>query len=172
MKLFAIFVGGDLPGAHIELHDMRFVAAPSVEETHDELRRQWWGTPKSLHVDCWAELVHADGHHITLRAEPVEDDKRLYYVNLGGYDRAQFTEQHKNVFVVARSMRDAKLRALATVAGWDMPHKDDIYEAEQIIDLERQLDRQKLFIHLTPSDRDIPLAFTCCYLPIGRKDPD
>jgi hypothetical protein len=39
VKLFAIYVGGELEGANIELHDMRFVVAPSIGETYDELRR-------------------------------------------------------------------------------------------------------------------------------------
>lgn len=48
MKLFAIYIGGELEDANIELHDMRFVLAPSITETYAEFRRQWWGVPKSL----------------------------------------------------------------------------------------------------------------------------
>ena len=48
MKLFAIYIGGEFEGANIELHDMRFVVAPSIAETYDELKRQWWGIPKRL----------------------------------------------------------------------------------------------------------------------------
>jgi Domain of Unknown Function (DUF1543) len=40
MKLFAIYVGGELEGANIELHDMRFIVAPSIADTYEELRRQ------------------------------------------------------------------------------------------------------------------------------------
>jgi hypothetical protein len=41
MKLFAIYVGGEAVGANIEVHDMRFVAATSLEDTYEELKRQW-----------------------------------------------------------------------------------------------------------------------------------
>ena len=89
-KLFAIYIGGETPGANIEVHDMRFVAAPSILDTYDELLRQWWGKPGSLHVDCWANIDHADGYDVTLRPEPYRGEEKLYYVNLGGYDRAEF----------------------------------------------------------------------------------
>ena len=56
MKLFAIYIGGAMKGANIEVHDIRFIAAPSILDTHDDLRRQWWGKPGSLHIDCWAEI--------------------------------------------------------------------------------------------------------------------
>lgn len=68
MKLFAIYIGGEMAGANIEVHDARFVLAASMEETYAELRRQWWGIPRSLHIDCWAEISHADGYDISLRA--------------------------------------------------------------------------------------------------------
>ncbi|HEX7665912.1 MAG TPA: DUF1543 domain-containing protein, partial [Polyangiaceae bacterium] len=118
MKLFAIYVGGEHPRANIELHDMRFVVARTVTETYDELRRQWWGTPDSLHIDAWAAIDHADGYDVELSPEPFTGPERLYYVNLGGYDEAEFTEKHRNVFVVARTILEAKTRALREHRGW------------------------------------------------------
>ncbi|NYF32587.1 DUF1543 domain-containing protein [Sphingopyxis sp. JAI108] len=56
MKLCTNYIGGEMAGANIELHDMRFVAAPTIADTYDALRRQWWGTPGILHIDCWAEI--------------------------------------------------------------------------------------------------------------------
>ena len=169
MKLFAIYVGGELAGANIELHDMRFVAAPSMADTHAELRRQWWGTPDSLHLDCWAELNHADGYDVILRREPYPGPERLYYVNLGGYDRARFTELHRNMFVVADTVAAAKRRALASATGWDMPHRDNLYEAEQAFALDQAAGDARLHIHLKPTGIVRPLAFTCAYQPIAAN---
>jgi len=165
MKLFAIYVGGEAVGANIELHDMRFVVAPSILETYDELRRQWWGIPKSLHIDCWAEIDHADGYDVSLRLEPFAGPERLYYVNLGGY-AGEFSEQHKNVFVVADTIVKAKARALKAAKGWREPHRDEMYEAEQAFSLSDTGRDQQLFIHLTPSSLMRDLAFTCDYVPI------
>ncbi len=166
MKLFAIYIGGEVAGANIEVHDMRFVAAPSIEDTHPALKRQWWGIPKSLHVDCWAEIDHADGYDVSLRREPFHGAERLYYVNLGGYDKARFMEMHQNVFVVAKTVPDAKARAIKLAKPWDAPHRDEMYEAEQAFSLETAAGAQRLHIHLAPALQARPLAFTCDYKPL------
>ncbi|MDO9369467.1 MAG: DUF1543 domain-containing protein [Sphingopyxis sp.] len=169
MKLFAIYIGGELEGANIELHDMRFVVAPSITDTYEELRRQWWGIPKSLHIDCWAEIDHADGYDVSLRAEPFAGPERLYYVNLGGYVADEFLEKHKNVFVVADSLAKAKARALQSVADWREPHRDEMYEAEQAFAIGEACVQQHLHIHLTPGPVSKNLAFTCDYTPIRAR---
>lgn len=169
MKLFAIYIGGEHERANIELHDMRFVVAPSITDTYDELRRQWWGTPKSLHIDCWAELDQIDGYDVILRPEPFDGPERLYYVNLGGYAEDEFLEKHKNVFVVADSLPKAKARALKSAAVWREPHRDDLYEAEQAIALSGSVRGQNLHVHLVPSANRKVLQFTCDYLPIRAR---
>ncbi|CAN5149890.1 DUF1543 domain-containing protein [soil metagenome] len=169
MKLFAIYIGGEHPRANIEVHDMRFVVAPSITETYDELRRQWWGRPGSLHIDCWAEISHADGYDVTLRPEPFYGSEKLYYVNLGGYDQSDFSEKHRNVFVVADTVVRAKTRAIKRVQGWDQPHRDDIYEAEQAFALTEAASARRLHIHLAPSLQQGDPPFTCEYTPVRAK---
>ncbi len=69
MKLFVFYIGGSTDTSLIELHDVRICAAETMEATYDDIRRTWWGTPESLHLDCWGELTAADGHRISLSAE-------------------------------------------------------------------------------------------------------
>lgn len=166
MKLFAIYVGGELEGANIELHDMRFVVAPSITDTYDELRRQWWGKPKSLHIDCWAELSHIDGYDVSLLAEPYVGPERLFYVNLGGYDSREFLEVHRNAFVVADTVAQAKYRAIKTVKHLREPHRDDLYEAEQAFALTDVAREAHLYVHLEKTSQTREIAFTCDYTPI------
>ena len=166
MKLFAIYIGGELEGANIELHDMRFVAASSIGETHAELRRQWWGTPRSLHIDCWAELDEVDGYKITLRQEPYPANEKLFYINLGGYDPTEFLEKHKNVFIVAPDMSTAKKRALAVVKNWKLPHRDEMYEADQMFALSA-VSTPTWHLHFERIERAHSFVFSCSYLPIG-----
>lgn len=166
MKLFAIYIGGEHPGANIEVHDMRFVVAASIGDTYDELLRQWWGKPRTLHVDCWAELTQVDGYDITLRTEPFAGAERLYYVNVGGYDASAFLEVHYNSFVVAETVAQAKYRALKTVKHWREPHRDDLYEAEQAFALTDAGLARQLYVHLEPGAERRPLEFTCDYTPI------
>jgi hypothetical protein len=168
MKLFAIYIGGECEGANIEVHDMRFVVASSIAETYEELRRQWWGIPKSLHIDCWAEISSADSYEVTLRPEPFAGSEKLYYVNLGGYDAAEFLEKHKNVFVVAQTVPEAKARAIKAAKGWDAPHRDEMYEAEQAFSLNESGLEQRLHVHLLRSAETKDLQFTCDFKPINK----
>lgn len=170
MKLFAIYIGGELKGANIELHDMRFALGESIEDTYEELRRQWWGIPHSLHIDCWSDLIRADGYKITLeKTPPAISDKKLYYVNLGGYDHNVFSEMHNNMFVVAESESKAKVHALKTVRHWHTFHKDDMYEAEQSFCLNDAANNQLLYIHLEKIADESQPPFICQYKNIGKK---
>jgi len=168
MKLFAIYVGGEAAGANIEVHDRRFVVAPSIGETYAALRQQWWGIAGSLHIDCWAEISHVDGYAVHLRPEPFEGPERLYYVNLGGYAEGEFSEQHRNVFVVADTLAKAKARAIKAAKDWREPHRDDMYEAEQAFSLSEAGRDQALFLHLTRVEEARSLTFTCDYMPIRK----
>jgi hypothetical protein len=164
LKLYAVTIGGDIPGAHIEVHDVRFVVAPAITETYAELRRQWWGTPRSLHIDSWVELTCADGHDIALRPEPFAGPEKLWFVNLGGYEAGVFGESHRNVFVVAGNERQARARALRRVADWLDPHRDALFEAEKAF----ALAARPLHIHLTPAATAREPEAVSQYLPIGR----
>lgn len=166
MKLFAIYIGGEHPAANIEVHDIRFIAAETIEATHAALLSQWWGKPGSLHIDCWSEITRADGYEVSLRPEPFTGPERLFYVNLGGYDGRNFAEQHRNVFVVANDVKAAKGRAMALAAEWKDAHRDDMYEAEQAFALEDVARGERLHIHLKTSPMTGDPAFTCKYTPL------
>ncbi|HUX80402.1 MAG TPA: DUF1543 domain-containing protein [Alphaproteobacteria bacterium] len=167
MNLFVIYIGGSHKQSLIELHDVRFVIADSIEETYEDLRRSWWGTPESLHLDCWGVLKSADGYNICLKYEPSKNENKLYFLNLGGYDSKQFTELHKNVFVVAPNKREAKVKALKEIQDWKAYHKDTLFEVENIFCLNDFLAKKGLYIHLQPTDTPSPFEFTCKYIKIG-----
>jgi Domain of Unknown Function (DUF1543) len=98
MKLFVFHVGGDCGNSNVELHDVRFSVGETAEDCFDDLRRQWWGEPKSLHLDAWGAVEQADGYDVELSAEPSKSAQaKLFFVNLGGYDPAEFTELQRNV---------------------------------------------------------------------------
>lgn len=169
MYLFVIYIGGSHSQSLIELHDMRFVIANNIEETYDTLRQSWWGTPTSLHLDAWGILNYADGHSIIVSPHPPKTViNKLYFVNLGGYDKRQFTELHKNIFVVATDEHLAKQKALRQVSEWESPHRDYLHEVDTVLDLSSILTRQNCYLHLIEAKDKSPFEFTCCYTPIGK----
>ncbi len=168
MKLFMIYIGGIHEKAIIELHDMRFVIAKSIEDTYEELKSSWWGTTKSLHIDAWGAVDYADGYNISLKPEtPINPENKLYFVNLGGYNRSEFTELHKNVLVVAPNESKAKVRALKQILDWESHHRDYQFELENILSVSELISTKNLHIHLELTDIPKEFEFTCKYLPIG-----
>ena len=167
MKLFMFYVGGDCANSNIELHDVRFSVGATAEDCHDDLRTQWWGTRKSLHLDWWGAVEQAGGYDIELVADPVDNPGTLFFVNLGGYDRAEFGELHRNVLVVAADGKAAKAAALAQVQGWAQPHRDSLFEVEKAVDINALMRGRGYFLKLTKAAADRPFAFVSRYLPLG-----
>ena len=62
VKLFMVYLGGMSLGANIEIHDVQFVAAQTIEDTYPLLRKHWYGTPKGLHLDSYKDLMGTDGY--------------------------------------------------------------------------------------------------------------
>ncbi len=170
MKLFVIYIGGAHDKSLIELHDMRFIAAKNIEDTYEQLRSSWWGVPDSLHLDAWGALEHADGYDIHLKSDPVTEPKeKLYFINLGGYDKNQFSELHQNIFIVAASESKAKIKGLKQILNWQSYHLDYQFEVENILDLSKFCAEKKLYLHLEPATEQKKFEFICKYLPIGKN---
>lgn len=160
-KLFMFYVGGDCKNSNIELHDIRFSIGEKPADCYDDLRRQWWGTPKSLHLDCWAAVEQADGYDIELNAEPSDDKRKLFFLNMGGYDGREFGELHKNIFLVAENSHQAGLRALKEMHDWKSPHRDNILEIEKIISVSDLFQKDGYHIHLKKAGKMKEFTYTC-----------
>ncbi|MEZ5922199.1 MAG: DUF1543 domain-containing protein [Parvularculaceae bacterium] len=169
-KLFAVLIGGEVEGCHLELHDMRFVLGETIEDCYDDLKAEWWGAPESLHLDAWGSLEWADSYDILVDepggAESATDQK-LWFFNLGGYDPAEFTELHKNMFMVGPDWRSAKNRAMEEIRGWTSPHKDFSFEVDKAIDVAAAAGNGAA-ITLAPSTAPKPFRFEARYVPFGR----
>jgi hypothetical protein len=166
MNLFMVYVGGKHKQSLIELHDIRFVAAKSIEEAFGELQNSWWGVPSSLHLDCWGILKNVDGYDVYLRDYPPQTAHKLYFINLGGYNPLEFTELHKNICVVAENVKDAASKAKQQILNWQSPHKDYVYSIDDIIDIQKIIADEMLHIHLDFSNNAPSFEFICSYTPI------
>ena len=170
MELFVVYVGGKTETSLIEVHDIHFAVGNKIEDTYEQLRNQWWGTPKSLHLDAWGIVKTVEDYDVILKSEPATDQiNKLFFLNLGGYDPKQFTELHKNMLVVAEHEGEAKIKAKATIADWNVPHKDYLYELDECVNMSEILMKYGLSIHLQKTNHPTPFDFTCKYVPIGLK---
>jgi hypothetical protein len=171
MKLFMFYVGGDCGNSNVELHDVRFSIGQTPEDCFEDLRRQWWGEPKSLHLDCWGAVEQADGYDVELStAQPADSQDKLFFVNLGGYDPSEFSELHRNVLLVASDNETAKQKAKAQISHWQKPHKDRLFEIEKTLDLTNLMQRYGYHLVLRPAASERPFLFECDFRPIGLGD--
>jgi hypothetical protein len=126
--LFLVVLGGRAPGVHIELHDVRFVAGHTIEDTLPALRRQWFGRRRGLHIDSWMVVRQVGRHGVRLGREAWDGPERLWFVNVGGYRPERLAEEHAFGLVVAPTASDAKRQALATWLPQAVArHKDDLH---------------------------------------------
>lgn len=137
-KLFLVYVGGDAPGANIELHDVRFVVGNSIEDTYPALKQQWFGIRSSVHMDSYVYVHHVDGYRIELAKVPSTEKKKLYFVNFGGYFPGKLAEYHDFTLVVASSTEEARALAkpkvlAAGLAGSEQFHKDDLLAVDDCL---------------------------------------
>jgi hypothetical protein len=169
MKLFMFCVGGDCGNSNVELHDIRFSVGLTPEDCFDDLRRQWWGDPDSLHLDSWGAVEQVDGYDVELSTEPPADTSiKLFFVNLGGYDSSEFGELHRNVLIVVSDALAAKEKAKAQIRHWQKPHKDRLFEIDKTLDIGELMQRQGYYLVLRPATHEKPFRFQCDYRPIAQ----
>ena len=144
--LFLVFIGGSAPKANIELHDVRWVVGSKIEDTYDNLRNDWFGSLKGLHIDSYKKIKYIDGYKINLinvEKDKIEkkklvknkkSKKYLWFVNIGGYDPSSMQEKHEFGLVTALNKLEAKNIAKSKwLIGCKKKHKDDLASLEMII---------------------------------------
>ena len=147
--LFLVVIGGKAPKANIELHDVRWVVGSKIEDTFNSLRVSWFGSPEGLHIDSYKKIKSVDGYKINLinieedkfkknnLHEDSKNKKKLWFVNLGGYEKNSMQERHEFGLVVAKNSRDAKKIAKSKwLLGFTKIHKDNLFSFENISDVD------------------------------------
>ena len=137
--LFLVVLGGRTASSHIELHDVRFVAGRSIDDTLPELRRQWFGRREGLHLDSFMAVRAVDGYAVRLGREPsAPGPERLWFVNLGAYRPDSLAELHHFGLVVATSAVAAKAAAKRQwLKGALQQHKDDLWAVDDCLAIEQ-----------------------------------
>ena len=114
LKLYMILVGFKPEGFITEQHDIVFalgfsIADPRINATI--LKRLPIPSKTRVHIDAWVEVLHVGGYRVTVKegSRPDSAEKLdLYFANLGGYKREDFTEHHKKLLIIASDSAEIK----------------------------------------------------------------
>ena len=166
VKLFMILLGSKAPNRNVEQHDYFFGIARTLKELVPAIRAFWPEAGNSIHLDGWREVTLVDGFRIKVvlkqNTSPASS-KKLFFINLGGYQPNKLEEQHYTVLSVNDDRVQAIKRAKETVffktnsfkgAGSHIDDKygidvDDIYCVDDIL---TAADKEKYRILITPAD--------------------
>ena len=75
--LYLVVLGGRAKKANIELHDVWRVVGSKIEDTYDTLRKDWFGSPKGLHIDSYKKIKYINSYKINLiNCENYKIDKK------------------------------------------------------------------------------------------------
>ena len=108
-----------------------------IEDTFDDLRKSWFGSIDKLHIDSFKRIYSVDGYKIKLKKSQNKETKirinkknytkKLWFINLGGYNPKSMHEKHEFGLVVASTASDAKKIAKSKwLNGFLKKHNDDI----------------------------------------------
>ena len=144
--LFLVVLGGRADKANVELHDVRWVVGPKIEDTFKVLKKGWFGSIDGLHIDSFKKIEYVDGYKINLKnfeknkiknrqsVNQMNLPPNLWFVNIGAYDPSSMQEKHEFGLVVASSSLEAKNKAKTKwLIGCRKKHKDDIASLNTLI---------------------------------------
>ena len=134
------------------------------KDTFDNLRTNWFGSNKGLHIDSYKKIRSVDGYKINLKNKKLDKksnpnknySKNLWFVNLGAYDPSSMQEKHEFGLVVASNALEAKNKAKSKwLLGFKKKHKDDISSVDILSEIDdceiiRNIDSWE--IELTPEN--------------------
>ena len=167
MKLFSVFLGGRAYKCNIELHDVVFTLGEKIEDTYTDLLTKWFGLPDRLHIDSWVDLNIVEGYRISLSKKKNKSPKKLYFVNLGAYEKNRFEELHESKFMVDESKMNVKKRAKELLlVGKEQVHLDDLYDVDDCIEIKKV---SGYYINLEKTIKHSNLKFNNGYKPIPRN---
>lgn len=164
-SLFAVLLGGRAEGCNIELHDVVFIVADTLIDAYPRLVHKWFGHTKKLHIDSSVELKYVDGYEIILSKDKPTNNKKLFFVNFGGYEPQFFGEIHHVNFYVCEDKSEAVAKAKQSLCvGLHLQHCDDNLSVDELVDDCFALSTvDQYYIHLTPTTHACELEIISDY---------
>jgi hypothetical protein len=119
LKLFMLLLGSRPSGRHVEQHDFFFGIAHRLKELIPAIKAFWPEAKDKIHIDGWREVTNIDGYQVKIigREESLisASSKKLFFINLGGYQENKFEEQHYTILTVKDNRAQAFDEAKSTL---------------------------------------------------------
>lgn len=151
LTLFMVQLGGRPKGRLIEQHDIFFGIANQVSELVDDINQYWPEVKNKWHIDSYRAISKVDNYAIKLvesssQAESANDLK-LFFINLGGYQRGSFEEFHYKLLIIASSQADAIKQAKQSefYKAFTYKDKDSPFNAASHIDDKFEVDIDDIY---------------------------
>ncbi len=169
LTLYMVQLGGRPKGRLIEQHDIFFGVANEVSELVDAINHHWPEVKNKWHVDSYRAITQVDDYAIKLVESnhqlESDNDLKLFFINLGGYQQGSFEEFHYKLLIVASSQTDAIKQAKQsefykqftfkdTSSAFNAAsHIDDKFEVDidDIYNVNDLISNIKILIELNPS---------------------
>jgi hypothetical protein len=117
LKLWVVLLGGRPADARIEQHNVFWGAAYELKDLYGAIKRSWLAA-RQVHIDAHMCVEQIGDYEVVICKESelanltdIDTEKKLFFVNLGGYQEGMMTEMHKRVLIVASSEDEATLIA-------------------------------------------------------------
>ena len=185
MKLYMLLLGCKPPGRHTEQHDIFFGIAENLKGLIPAINKFWPEANNKIHIDAWREVNFVDEYEVkvydknTLTKPSLQNNLRLFFLNLGGYKENEFEEYHYKILAACENKSAAIQRARASAfykhTGFKgaSSHIDDKYgiDVYDIFDIEDILvpEIKEIYgLQILPSISPVEDKLNLGYLPIKK----
>jgi hypothetical protein len=165
LKLYMVLLGCKPQGRFIEQHDVFFGIGRSLKELVPKIIKSWPEAKGNIHIDAWREVTSVNGYSVNISESRSTNlpEKRLFFLNLGGYKKDEFEEFHYKLLTVSENpslaIKEAKKTAFYKHIGFKgaashiddkyLIDVDDIYDVSEILS---PLTKTKYTIHLLKNE--------------------
>lgn len=174
-----ILLGCKPKGRHTEQHDIFFGIADKVKDLVPPITDFWPEAEGKIHLDAYREVVSVEGYKVEVIAATDDQigasSKRLFFMNLGGYQKEVFDELHHKMLIVAESKAEAikKAKDSEFYQQFFSPHIDDKYgvDVDDVFDIEDVLPAEMKLqyrLQFTPQANLPNDEIVLGYMPIAK----
>lgn len=142
-----LILGCRPPGRNTEQHDVFFGIGTSLKDLLPGIKK-FWKNAGTIHIDSYREINIVDGYRIRIVPKNNGSDKKLFFINLGGYKPGDMEEYHYKIVAVAddkgEAIRQSKQTAFYKHMGFKGAEShiddkfgidvDDIHEIGDVLD--------------------------------------